>query len=41
MVWPKNGGAKQTCLGLLLTLNEVQEANDQGKAGLAVFGDGG
>lgn len=28
MVWPKNGGAKQTCLGLLLTLNEVQEAND-------------
>lgn len=28
MVWPKNGAAKQICLRLLLTLSEVQEAND-------------
>lgn len=28
MFWPKNGGAKQTCLGLLLTLSGVQEANN-------------
>lgn len=28
MVWAKNGAAKQTCLGLLLTLSEVQEVSD-------------
>jgi len=36
MLWPKNGGAEQTCLGLLFALSEVQEANDEQKAGLVV-----